>query len=110
MMRVAAADEKAWRYFLGTSDRLLPTLAAALRAAMEPERSAAPAPDRPFLWDVRASALAGAITTAYRRWATTPGSELSCLIATAVDAVLPVITFPQSQSPPIGAASAFIEQ
>ena len=91
MMRLAAADEKAWRYFLGATNRVQPTLAAALRAATEPEPPADPPAENPFFWDVRASALLGAITTAYRRWATTPGSDLSGLIATAVDAVLPVI-------------------
>lgn len=99
MMRLAAADEKAWRYFLGASSRLQSTLAAALRAASEREQSAQPSPVDPVLWEVRASVLLGAITTAYRRWATTPGSELSSLIATAVDVVLPVVASPHPHPP-----------
>lgn len=98
MMRLAAADEKAWRYFLGASSRLQPTLAAALRAAAPAQSVDAPA-DEPFLWDVRAAALIGAITTAYRRWATIPGSQLSSLIATAVEAVLPVVISPPPHPP-----------
>jgi AcrR family transcriptional regulator len=90
MMRLAAADEKAWRYFLGATNRLQPTLARALRAAAERAEVAERSDDEALFWDVRAAALLGAITTAYRRWATTPGSELSSLIATAVDAVLPI--------------------
>jgi AcrR family transcriptional regulator len=100
MMRLAAADEAAWRYFLGATNRLQPTLAAALRSTTERQQPAEAAPEVPLFWDVRASALLGAITTAYRRWATTPGSELLSLIATAVDAVLPVVTSPQRDSSP----------
>jgi AcrR family transcriptional regulator len=92
MMRLAAADEKAWRYFLGATNRLQPTLARALRAAAQRAEVAEHSDDEALFWDVRAAALLGAITTAYRRWATTPGSELSSLIATAVDAVLPFRT------------------
>ena len=102
MMRLAAADEKAWRYFLGASSRLQPKLSAALRAATPREQSAAPSAEEPLISDVRASALLGAITTAYQRWATTAGSELSSLIATAVDAVLPVVTPPHRPSAPTG--------
>jgi AcrR family transcriptional regulator len=91
MMRLAAADEIAWRYFLGAASRNEPVLAAALRAAAGREESGEPSGDELLLWDVRASALLGAIAAAYRRWATTPGSELSDLAAKAVDAVLPAI-------------------
>jgi AcrR family transcriptional regulator len=91
MMRLAAADEIAWRYFLGAASRNEPVLAAALRAAAGRDESGEPSADELLLWDVRASALLGAIAAAYRRWATTPGSELSDLAAKAVDAVLPAI-------------------
>jgi AcrR family transcriptional regulator len=91
MMRLAAADEIAWRYFLGAASRNEPVLAAALRAAAGRDESGEPSGDELLLWDVRASALLGAIAAAYRRWATTPGSELSDLAAKAVDAVLPAI-------------------
>jgi AcrR family transcriptional regulator len=90
-MRLAAADEIAWRYFLGAASRNEPVLAAALRAAAGRDESGEPSGDELLLWDVRASALLGAIAAAYRRWATTPGSELSDLAAKAVDAVLPAI-------------------
>lgn len=92
MMRLAAADEQAWRYFLGATNRAQPTLALALRGATERDHPAEPTAEDPLFWDVRASALLGAITTAYRRWATTPGSEPSSLVASAVDAVLPAVT------------------
>ncbi|MDT5048729.1 MAG: TetR/AcrR family transcriptional regulator, regulator of mycofactocin system, partial [Mycobacterium sp.] len=91
MMRLAAADEIAWRYFLGAASRNEPVLAAALRAAAGRDESGEASADELLLWDVRASALLGAIAAAYRRWATTPGSELSDLAAKAVDAVLPAI-------------------
>lgn len=85
-MRLAAADEIAWRYFLGAASHTEPKLAAALRAS-----AGESAADEDWLWDVRASALLGAIAAAYRRWATIPGSDLSGLAATAVDVVLPAI-------------------
>lgn len=94
MMRLAAADEKAWRYFLGATDRMRPSVAAALRVATEGEEPIELSAEEPWLWDVRASALLGAIATAYRRWATSPDFELPHLIATAVDAVLPIVTPP----------------
>lgn len=92
MMRLASTDEKVWRYFLGATNRMQPTLAATLRAAAGYDERAAVSADQPLLWDVRANALFGAISTAYRRWATTPGSELSDLVATAIDVVLPIVT------------------
>jgi AcrR family transcriptional regulator len=91
MMRLAATDEIAWRYFLGAASRNEPVLAAALRASAGRDEPGEPSPDELLLWDVRASALLGAIAAAYRRWATTPGSELSDLAAKAVDVVLPAI-------------------
>jgi AcrR family transcriptional regulator len=90
MMRLAASDEMAWRFFLGAASRTEPKLAAALRASAQHDETSQPSDDELWLWDVRASALLGAIGAAYRRWATTPGSELSDLAATAVDAVLPM--------------------
>jgi len=104
-MRLAAADEKAWRYFLGATNRLQATLARALRVAAEGAEAAEQSDDEAMLWDVRAAALLGAITTAYRRWATTPGSELSSVIATAVDAVMPVVTARPRCSPSLGVLS-----
>jgi AcrR family transcriptional regulator len=95
MMRLAANDEEVWRYFLGTTHRVQTTLAGALRAAAGHEDPAEPSAEEALLWDVRASALIGAITTAYRRWATIAGSELSSFIATAVDAVLPIMAAPR---------------
>jgi hypothetical protein len=88
MMRIASADERVWRYFLGATTRMQPTLAATLRASA-PETS----DDAELLWEVRASALLGAIATAYRQWATIPDSELADLVAEAVDVVLPAIMY-----------------
>jgi len=90
MMRLASTDEKVWRYFLGATNRMQPTLAATLRAAAGDEAQAAPA-DEPLVWDVRAGALFAAISTAYRRWAATPGTELAELLAAAIDVVLPIV-------------------
>jgi AcrR family transcriptional regulator len=98
MMRLAAADEMAWRYFLGAASRTEPTVAAALRAAAGQDEPTEPSADQLWLWDVRASALLGAIAAAYRRWATSPGAELSELTAAAVDVVLPVIVPPPDYS------------
>lgn len=95
MMRLAASDEIAWRCFLGAASRTEPQLAAALRASAEPSTPHEASDDELWLWDVRASALLGAIAAAYRRWATTPGSELSDLAAAAVDTVLPVFASAQ---------------
>jgi hypothetical protein len=75
MMRLAATDEMAWRCPLGAASRAQPTLAAALRAATLGEHPAEPFGEQPLVWDVEASALLGAITTAYRRWVTTPSSR-----------------------------------
>jgi AcrR family transcriptional regulator len=102
MMRLAAADEKAWRHFLGATNRLQATLATALRVAAERAEGSEHSDDEALLWDVRAAALLGAITTAYRRWATTPGSDLPSVIATAVDAVMPVVTARTRYSPAVG--------
>jgi hypothetical protein len=84
--------------FLGASHRVQKTLAAALRAATASVCPSDPSAEDLLRWEVRASALIGAITTGYRRWATTPGSELQSLITTAVDAVLPVVAFPDRHS------------
>lgn len=100
MMQLASTDEKVWRYFLGATDRMQPTLAATLRGATGHEQQAPASADQPLLWDVRASALFGAISTAYRRWAATPGSELTDLVAAAIDVVLPIVT---DERPALGA-------
>lgn len=90
MMRLAAADDKVWRYFLAAANRMQSSLAEALRNAALREHPVDRHAEESVLWQVRASALLGAITTAYRQWPTTPDSDLSSLIATAVDAVLPI--------------------
>jgi len=90
MMRLTAADQNAWRYFLGAASRMQSTLAAALRSAAGQDEGEG-CTDEQLVWEVRASALLGAISTAYRRWATSPGSELSDLIAVAVEVVLPAV-------------------
>ena len=98
MMRLASADEKVWRYFLGATSQIQPTLAVTLRSAAAADEAPEASGDQSLLWDVRASALLGAISTAYRRWAATPGSELSALVTTAVDAVIPTITIRRHDS------------
>jgi AcrR family transcriptional regulator len=103
MMRLASTDEKVWRYFLGATNRMQPTLAATLRGAAGHEEQAAASADQPLLWDVRAGALFGAISTAYRRWAATPGSELVDLVGAAIDVVLPIVT---DERPPWPARAA----
>jgi hypothetical protein len=100
MMRLAAADEKVWRYFLGATSRMQPTTATTLRSAAARDQPAEPSADETLLWDVRASALLGALVAAYRQWAATPGSELSDLVATAIDVVLPIITHPRHNPAP----------
>jgi AcrR family transcriptional regulator len=87
MMRIASADEKVWHHFLAATTGMQPALAGILRAAA-PESSV----DSELAWDIRAGALLGAIATAYRQWATVAGSELSHLVAAAVDLVLPAIS------------------
>lgn len=105
MMRVASTDEKVWRYFLGATSRLQPTLAATLRAAAGSEEPPAPSTDEPLLWDVQAGALLSAISAAYRLWAVTPGSKLSDLVAEAIDVVLPALTPQPHRSGPPGRPS-----
>jgi AcrR family transcriptional regulator len=90
MMRLTAADQNAWRYFLGAASKMQPTVAAALRSAAG-RYEGGDCTDEQLAWDVRASALLGAISTAYRRWATSPSSELPDLIAAAVEVVLPAV-------------------
>jgi AcrR family transcriptional regulator len=90
MMRIASNDEEVWRYFLGATNRLQPALAVTLKAAAGATGACSPAED--LVWDVRSSALLGAIATAYRLWATTTDLELSDLIGTAVATVLPSLT------------------
>ena len=90
MMRLTAADQNAWRYFLGAASRMQSTLAAALRSAAGQDEGEGSTGEQ-LVWEVRASALLGAISTAYHRWATSPGSELSDQIAVAVEVVLPAV-------------------
>lgn len=99
MMRLTAADEKAWRHFLAAANRAQPTVAAALRAAGDPAQPSDRAVDDSLIWEVRASAVLGAITTAYRHWATTAGLPLPALVADAIDAVLPVVIAPRRAAP-----------
>ncbi|EUA23021.1 hypothetical protein I553_5118 [Mycobacterium xenopi 4042] len=77
MMRVASTDEKVWQYFLGATSRMQPTLAATLHAAATIRGPSALPADEPLRWDVRAGALLGAISTAYRSWPRPRGP--SCL-------------------------------
>jgi AcrR family transcriptional regulator len=86
MMRVASTDEKVWGYFLGATTRMQPALAGTLYAA-----TGAASDSADLLWDVRAGALLSAIAAAYRRWASLPGTDLTALVAEAVDVVMPAI-------------------
>lgn len=86
LLHLATTDDEANRHWLATSQRMLPALSASLRAAANAE----PGSD-PLVWDVRASALVGALNVGYRRWAATPGSDLIAVITEAVDAVLPIL-------------------
>lgn len=99
MMRLAAADEKAWRHFLAAANRAQATVAAALRTASDPAQLPAGAADDSLIWEVRASAVLGAVTTAYRRWATADGHPLPVLIASAINAVLPVVVSSPGAAP-----------
>lgn len=98
MMRLASADEEVWRYFLGAVNRMQPQLAATLRGAAVTDDRKAAMVDESLLWDVRAATLLAAISTAYRRWATMPGSELAQLVAAAVDVVMPSLMPPLPRS------------
>jgi AcrR family transcriptional regulator len=92
MMKLATAHEEVWQYFLGATSRMQPKLAATLRRAADPsDRTPLTSVGEQLLWEVRASALLGAITTAYRRWATTPRSKLEDLVADAMDTVMPCL-------------------
>ena len=86
MMRRASTDEQVWRYFLGATTRMQPALAATLRAA-----TGQASDNVELLWDVRAGALFSAIAAAYRQWASVPGTDLTALVAEAVDVVMPAI-------------------
>jgi AcrR family transcriptional regulator len=92
MMQVASVDEDVWRYFQAATSGMQPALVATLRSATASQ--AAVVPDDGLIWDVRAGALLAAMSTAYRRWAATPGSELLELVASAIDTVLPIVTPP----------------
>ncbi|WP_197509169.1 TetR/AcrR family transcriptional regulator [Mycobacterium sp. E3247] len=94
MMRLAAADEKAWRHFLAAANSAQTTVAGALRAASDPAQLPNAEAGDSLIWEVRASAVLGAVTTAYRRWATTDGHPLPVLVAKGIDAVLPVVVPP----------------
>jgi AcrR family transcriptional regulator len=86
LLHLATTDEEANRHWLATSQRMLPALAASLRAAAGAEPD-----DDPLAWNVRASALIGALNVGYRNWAATPGSDLLDVITDAVDVVLPIV-------------------
>lgn len=96
MLRRAAADEVTWRCFLETTSRAQPAVTAALQAAT-PGDPAGRSVEEQLIWDVRATALLGAISTAYRHWALTPDYQLNVLIAAAVDVVLPIVTPPHHE-------------
>jgi len=86
LLHLATTDDEANRHWLATSQRMLPALSAGLRAA-----AGADPGSESLAWDVRASALMGALNVGYRRWAATPGSDLLAVITEAVDAVLPIL-------------------
>lgn len=86
LLHLATTDDEANRHWLATSQRMLPALSASLRAAAGAE----PGSDS-LLWDVRASALLGALNVGYRRWAAAPKSDLIAVIGEAIDAVLPIL-------------------
>ncbi|MGV0050516.1 TetR/AcrR family transcriptional regulator [Mycobacterium colombiense] len=104
MMRLASADEKIWRFFLGATARIQPKLAVTLRSATPGQQGEGSA-DEMFFYDIAASALTGAIATAYRRWAVTPGSELPELVAAAIDIVLPILPTHAPPRYPAGSSS-----
>jgi AcrR family transcriptional regulator len=86
LLHLATTDDEANRHWLATSQRMLPALAAILRAAAGAE----PGTD-PVAWDVRASALLNAFNVGYQSWAATPESDLLTVITGAVDTVLPIL-------------------
>jgi len=92
MMRMASSDQRVWQHFLGATIAMESALADTLQAAASDE-----ARTEDFAWEVRASALLAAIATAYRHWASLPGSQLSEFVATAVDVVLPTINAPRGR-------------
>jgi AcrR family transcriptional regulator len=95
MVRQAATDNEMWGYVVAASSRLQPALTAALAATESPGYRGAEMPlPAALIWEVRASVLLGAISTAFRRWAITESSDLSELVAMAVDSVLPVFDSP----------------
>jgi AcrR family transcriptional regulator len=87
IMHLVITEDEVQRHWLFTSQRMAPALAETLRAGSTGHAEHAD----PVVWDVRASTLLAAFSTAYRRWATTPGSELIPLVTQAVDTVLPIL-------------------
>jgi AcrR family transcriptional regulator len=86
LMHLAITEDEVNRHWLSTSQRMLPSLTGILCAAARCD----PGCDS-VTWEVRSAALLSAITVGYRRWATTPGTDLLAVITEAVDTVLPIL-------------------
>ncbi|MCW2686778.1 MAG: Transcriptional regulator [Mycobacterium sp.] len=96
IMYLVVTEDEVSRYWLSTSQRMVPVLAATLRSACQADQEA----EDQMVWEVRAGALLAAFNSAYRRWAVSPGSDLIELVAKAVDTVLPILTPPAIQDAP----------
>lgn len=86
LMHLVVTEDEVSQLWLSTAQRLLPRLANILRDATPGDSGDTVA------WEARAGALIGALNVGYRRWATTPGSDLIGLVSEAVDAVLPILS------------------
>lgn len=87
IMHLATTDDEVSRYWLSTSQRMMSPLSAILRGAGNADTDH----DDIVTWEVRAAALLAALNVAYRRWATTAGSDLMAVVTDAVDTVLPIL-------------------
>jgi AcrR family transcriptional regulator len=83
-------DQDASEFAIATSQRMVPTLSAILRAAA----GVGVDDGQEVAWDVRAAALLDALSIGYRHWAATPESDLLAVVTEAVDTVLPVLQPP----------------
>jgi AcrR family transcriptional regulator len=86
LLYLITTDDEASQFALATSQRMLPSLSAILRAA-----AGADIDDNRVTWEVRAAALLDALSIGYRYWAATPGSDLLAVVTEAVDTVLPIL-------------------
>ncbi|MCW2512982.1 MAG: Transcriptional regulator [Mycobacterium sp.] len=99
LMHLVVSEDEVYGHWLLTSQRMAPVLADTLRIAA----SAHPDHEDPMLWEVRASALLAAFSSAYRRWASTSGSDLLELVTHAVDTVLPILGDIRRTTDPVAA-------